>query len=196
MEFRDVVARRRMVRRYRDEPVPAAALERILDTARHAPSAGFSQGQSFVAVTDAATRVRIAELCGEAEYRQRGFCPWLTSAPVHVIPCVREAAYRERYAEPDKAAPERPTNWHVPFWWMDGGAALMLLLLAVVDEGLAAGFLDLADPDGVRRLLRIPSEVAPLGLVTIGYAAEGTRRTSSLSRGQVPRQEVVHYDRW
>ena len=52
MEFYEAVRRRRMVRNYRDEPVDAAAVERIVDAGRRAPSAGFSQGVSFVVVTD------------------------------------------------------------------------------------------------------------------------------------------------
>ena len=62
MEFREVVARRRMVRCYTGDPVDRAALERIVNAGRRAPSAGFSQGQAFVVVTDRADRAAIAEL--------------------------------------------------------------------------------------------------------------------------------------
>lgn len=48
MEFAEVVARRRMVRRYLDEPVDAAFLRRALTHATRAPSAGFTQGWSFL----------------------------------------------------------------------------------------------------------------------------------------------------
>lgn len=196
MEFATVVARRRMVRRYDGRPVDPAVLERILDSARRGPSAGFSQGQYFVAVTEEATRRVIAELCREPEFVSRGFPPWLSLAPVHVIPCVREADYHDRYADADKGAPQRPAGWEVPYWWVDAGAALMLLLLAAVDEGLGAGFLDLADPSGVRDLLGIPADVAPLGLVTLGHPAPEGRTTASITRGRRPARQVVRYERW
>ncbi|HMC80871.1 MAG TPA: nitroreductase family protein, partial [Acidimicrobiia bacterium] len=48
MEFGEVVLRRRMVRNFEDRPVPAEALQRILDHARRAPSAGHTQGASFL----------------------------------------------------------------------------------------------------------------------------------------------------
>ena len=48
MEFRDLVLKRRMVRHFSDEPVAPELVQQILDLARHAPSAGFTQGQSFV----------------------------------------------------------------------------------------------------------------------------------------------------
>ena len=44
MEFRDVVRRRRMVRRFDHRPVPRETVDGIIDIGRRAPSAGFSQG--------------------------------------------------------------------------------------------------------------------------------------------------------
>ena len=78
MEFGEVVRRRRMVRNYTDEPVSAQALERILSAGRRAPSAGFSQGQSFVVVTDQERRAEIARLAHEDEYVAEGFDPWIS----------------------------------------------------------------------------------------------------------------------
>ncbi len=71
----------------------------------------------------------------------------------------------------------------------------MLLLLAAVDEGLAAGFLALKSYDGLRALLRIPADVQPIGIVTIGKPAPD-RRSGSLDRGRRPAAEVIHHDRW
>ena len=195
MEFSEVVTRRRMVRRYRTAAVDPAAVGRILDAARAGPSAGFSQGQSFVVVTDADDRAAVARLCDEPAWVARGFEPWLSRAPVHVVPCVREADNRDRYARPDKARSTGPAGWAVPWWWVDGGAALMLLLLATVDEGLAAGLLDVGNPAPLRRLLAIPTDVAPLGVVTIGHAATDVAGPSR-PVARRPREEVVHLGRW
>lgn len=196
MELREVVARRRMVRRYHPDPVEPAVVDRIVDTARRGPSAGFAQGTSFVVVTDAASRRRIAELCDEPGHVARGRRPWVSVAPVHIVPCVRPSTYRERYAEPDKAGGRGPDDWAVPFWWVDGGAALMLLLLAAVDEGLGAGLLDIADRDGVRGLLGIPADVEPVGLVTIGHPADDQPPSSGTRRPRRPLASHLHRDRW
>lgn len=194
MELAEVVRRRRMVRRYTDEPVDPAAVERIIDHARRAPSAGFSQGQCFVVVTDPAIRERLAEVADEPGHVARGFQPWISSAPVHVVPCVRRAVYRERYGEPDKASSTPPDEWEVPYWWVDGGAALLLVLLSAVDEGLAAGFLAV-DVAPLRAVLGIPDDVVPLGLVTIGHPAPD-RRSSSVRRGRRPAHETVRWQHW
>lgn len=195
MEFADILRRRRMVRNYRDERVDPAAVDRIVDAARRAPSAGFSQGQAFIVVTDPERRRRIAELASEPEYVAQGFDPWISRAPVHVVVCVSETIYRARYDEPDKNPDGKPHHWPVPYWWVDAGAAMMLVLLAAVDEGLAAGFLGSHAMPRLEALLELPDDMRAIGVVTIGHPAPD-RRSGSLARGRIPRHRVVHYERW
>jgi len=197
MEFGEVVDRRRMVRNYTGDPVEADVLDRVLDRASRAPSAGFSQGVSFLAVTDAGTRREIARLSHEDEYVEDGFDPWISKAPVHVVICVRKASYLERYREADKGGEDgrsaQEDGWPVPYWWVDGGASMMLLLLAAVDEGLAAGFLGSHSMNDIEALLGIPDDVAPIGIVTIGHPAPD-RRSGSLARGR--RSDTVRREHW
>lgn len=187
-----------MVRNYDPAPIDLEVIHRIVDTARKAPSAGFSQGQSFVVVTDASMRLSIAEAANEQQYVASGLDPWISRAPVHVVCCTSEAIYRRRYLEPDKLrADGSPIEWPIPYWYFDAGCSAMLLLLAAVNEGLAAGFLGLRSQgfDLVRDLLNIPDDVTPVGLVTIGRPAPD-RRSSSLKRGWKPAQEVIHFESW
>ena len=196
MEFGDVVRHRRMVRNYTDEPVDPARVDRIVTFGSRVPSAGFTQGQSFVVVTDTTTRREIAELAGEKGYVEHGFDPWISKAPVHVVVCVSESSYHRRYQEPDKVDEHgREIEWPVPYWWIDAGASMMMLLLAAVDEGLAAGFLGVHSIPGLRALLDIPEDVTPIGVVTLGHAAPD-RRSGSLRRGRRPVDEVIHRERW
>ena len=196
MEFGEVIRRRRMVRNYQPRPVSPEAVERIVAAGLSAPSAGYSQGQSLIVATDAPTRTQIARLADEPIYLERGFEPWLSGAPVHIVVCVSAGAYHRRYREPDKL-PADPSeeSWPVPYWWVDAGASLMAILLAAVDEGLAAGFLGAHAVPGLSGLLDIPDDIAPLGVVTIGYPAPD-RRSGSLARGKRPRSETVHLHHW
>jgi nitroreductase len=195
MEFKEVLARRRMVRNFTDEPVDREAIERIVWAAKRAPSAGFTQGQYVVVVTDPEIRRQIAVLANEEEYVKDGFDPWISSAPVHIVVCISEADYHRRYQEPDKLVDGKEMAWPVPYWWIDGGAAMMLVLLAAVDEGLAAGFFGFHRMSGLNELLQIPPEVSPLGVVTVGHAAPD-RRSSSLKNRRKPLQQVAHWQRW
>lgn len=196
MEFSAVVLRRRMVRNFTNEPVAPEVLDRLLALARHAPSAGFTQGQAFVVVTDLARRQAIAALCGEQYYVDSGFGPWISRAPVLFIPCTSEAAYHRRYQEPDKRPDGAPEiEWPVPYWYMDAGCAVMALLLAVVDAGLAAGFAGAHDLQALRALLGIPAEVTPVGVIPIGHPAPD-RRSPSLQRGRTPDAAYIHREQW
>lgn len=192
MELGDVVRRRIMVRNYTDESVGAAALDRILNAAVHAPSAGFSQGQRFVVITDPTTRAAIADCGGEQAYLDEGFDPWLSVAPVHVVLCVDRQAYVDRYAESDKTGVD---DWTVPYWWVDAGASLMAILYAAVDEGLAAGFLGVHAFDNLGPTLDIPSDILIVGVVTLGHGAPD-RGSASVTRGRIELPKIVHRDRW
>lgn len=187
----ELVARRRMVRRYHPDPVAPEVVRRILHVAARAPSAGFSQPFRWVVVTGARTRTAIAEVCGEPAAVARGLEPWLSVAPVHVLPCVERGAYVRRYAEADKTASVGPDGWEVPFEWVDGGAALMSLLLAVVEEGLAAGFLAVQET-AVRGVVTFPDEWRPIGLVTIGHGRDDGR-PGSQRRARQPLEEQVRW---
>ena len=195
MEFKEVLSRRRMVRNFTDEQVDRESIERIVRAAKRAPSAGFTQGQYLVVVTDPAIRRQIAVLANEDEYVKDGFDPWISSAPVHIVVCISEADYHRRYQEPDKLVDGKEMGWPVPYWWIDGGAALMLILLAAVDEGLAAGFFGFHRMSGLNELLQIPAQVSPLGVVTVGHPAPD-RRSSSLKNRRKPLAQVVHWERW
>jgi nitroreductase len=196
MDFTEAVRKRRMVRHFSDEAVDPAAIDRILDLAQHAPSAGFTQGQSFLVVTDPAAKQAIAELCGETSYVAGGFHPFISGAPVLLVPCVSEAAYHRRYQEADKTGEDGvEIAWPVPYWHMDIGCSAMIVLLAAVDEGLAAGFAGLHDLAAFRALFGIPEEVTPVGVIPIGHRAPDVP-SPSLKRGRKTNAEFVHREKW
>src|SRR5437588_8367044 len=164
MEFRDVLARRRMHRSFLPDPIDREVLERIALTVRRAPSGGFSQGQSIVVVTDEGLRAEIARGFDEASYVAGGSPPFISTAPAHFVVCANEQLYHDRYREPDKlqAAGGVEIHWPVPYWFVDAGAAMMLILLAALDERLAAAFVGHPDQEAfLRGLLGLPGEAVP-----------------------------------
>lgn len=196
MDFATVLARRRMTRNYTSEPVDADVLDTVASAALRAPSAGNSQGIGVVVVTDPATRQRIATLADEPEYTDKGFDPWISRAPAHIVISVSERIYRDRYSEADKLGTSgEQITWPVPYWWVDAGAALMSVLLAAVDQGLAAGFLGVHSIPELSQLLEIPAHYSPIGVVTVGHPAPD-RRSASLDRPRRPIESVIHHDRW
>jgi len=198
MEFSEVVRRRRIVRHFEPGPIDRSVLERIAVVAQRAPSAGFSQGQRVVIVTDPDRRRRLAELAGEAFYTGQGFDPWISEAPALFVPAVSAKVYVDRYNEPDKRDPSAPpgneAEWDVPYWWMDIGCTVMLILLAAVDEGLAAGFAG-GDFEAIRDELGMPADYTPVGVIPVGRPLPD-KKSPSLRRGWRGLDEFARWEAW
>ncbi len=155
MEFRDTVMKRRAVRRFEEGGVDPTVIEGIARLAQRTPSAGFSQGQRLVVVTDPEARRRVARICGEEAYADLGMGPWISECAAQFVPCVSEEIYHRRYQEPDKVDDEgREIEWPVPYWFVDIGATTMVIMLAAVDAGLGLG---------VRRGVRCPRPAGRAG---------------------------------
>ena len=197
MEYYEVLSRRRMHRAFLPDPVPEESIQRIAHSIRRAPSGGYSQGQSVVVVTDEAMRRTIAE-----RFDEEGDAPFVSIAPVHLVPCVCERFYHERYTQPDKLAVTggEETIWPVPYWFVDAGAALMLILMTAIAEGLAATFFGDPNQEAIlRELLDLPADVVPLGIAVIGYPAEDTdaeRATRVFKERRRPDAQMIHRERW
>ena len=198
MDFADVVMKRRAVRRFEDGGVERAVIERIARLAQRAPSAGFSQGQRLVVVTEPERRREIGRLCGEDEYLDLGMGPWISECAAQFIPCVSEEAYHRRYREPDKLQDDATEiDWPIPYWWVDVGATMQNVMLAAVNEGLGCGFAGTDAPrwQDLRAYLAVPDEYAPIGVMPVGRPLPDVR-SPSLKRGWVPFEEFARWEGW
>ena len=201
MEFQEVVRRRRMVRSYADRPVDPAVVDRCLDNATRAPSAGFSQGWAFVVLDTPADVERYwrATTDADALAAPDRWLAGMTTAPVVVVPCSSRAAYLDRYASPDKGWSDRDEGrWSMPFWHLDTAMASLLVLQTATDAGLGACFFGIP-PDRVTALraeLAIPPTHDPIGAITLGHPAEGGAAGSPSRRRRTPLAEVVHRGGW
>jgi nitroreductase len=191
MEFQEVVRQRRMVRTFTSEPVPKESLDRILGNAVRGPSAGFSQGQSFLVLTDEADRAKFWDLAGQAVAESA------RSAPLVIVPMSCKRVYLDRYAQQDKGWTDRDeARWPVPFWHVDTGMATLLILQTVVDEGLGAVYFGIV-PEQVaafRAAFGVPDDQEPIGAVAVGYDAEESKRDLRSRRRSL--DDVMHYGRW
>ncbi len=194
-----MVRRRRMVRDYDPgRPVPPEVLERLLDHAIRAPSAGFSQGWAFLVLVEPADRQRywaVTALDGPPD----AWLERMARAPLLVVVLSSKEAYLDRYAEPDKGWTDRDeTRWSVPYWDVDAGMAALLMLLTAVDEGLGACFFGVPAErvDAFRSAFGVPATYRPVGCVSVGYPGDDDRRSPSLRRGRRPVEEVVHRGSW
>ncbi len=197
MEFQEVVRRRRMVRNFDDRPLEPSVVDRILANGTRAPSAGFTQGWAFLVLEGAEQTGRFwAASTPPDGNRARTRWPGVLRAPLLIVVLSEEAAYRRRYAEPDKATSGAAEGaWPVPYWHVDAGFAVLLMLLTAVDAGLGALFFGVADHDGLRRAFGVPQEWTPVGALAVGHPRPD-EPSSSLPRGRRPLEEIVHRGRW
>lgn len=197
MEFQDVVRKRHMVRAF--EPgrdVPDEVVARILDNATRAPSAGHTQGWSFLVLRGAHETGRFWNALFPAERRGRFAYPGLFDAPLIIVPLASQGAYVERYAEPDKGWTDRDASrWPVPFWYIDTGFAALLMLLTAVDADLGALFFGIFDIEAFRVAFGVPDAWTPIGAIAIGYPAPH-RSSPSLARGRKPPEACIHRGAW
>ncbi len=200
MDFQDVVRRRKMVRSYTTEPVDPAVLERALENATRAPSAGFTQGWGFLVLDSASDVLRYWAATTDSLEAPDEWLRGMMRAPVLVVPCSSKTAYLGRYAEPDKGWTDQDeTRWPMPYWHMDAAMASLLILQTAVDAGLGGCFFGIP-PRSIARLrdeFEIPEAFDPIGAITVGHPAPRTgARGSATRRRRLETEEIVHRGTW
>lgn len=201
MEFQDVLKHRRMVRHFTTEPVQPETAERIVNAARRAPSAGYSQGYALLVLDSDEDRQRLwathSPTTGTA-----GWSPdvraGIMNAPLLIGVLACKGAYLDRYAQADKGWTDRDeARWPVPYWYVDAGCVALLLLLAAVDEGLGALLFGIvpADIPAFRDAFGVPESQDVVGFVAIGHEDPAAPRRDLRSRRR-PSSEIVHRGRW
>lgn len=154
MEFMDVVTKRRSIRRYKPEPVSDDVLNKILEAARIAPSAGHRQPWHFIVVKDAPTK------------KQLGVSQWAAEAPLVLVGCV-DTAIRSP-----------------PLCYVDLAIAFEHIVLAAANFGLGTCWIGrLGRDETIKAVLSIPDHVKVVAVTPLGYPDETpdpkTRKTLS-----------------
>jgi nitroreductase len=207
-EFAEVVRSRRMTRAFDSRPIERGMLERLVDLAARAPSAGKTQGWHLV-VLEGAETARFWDATLPAVNRESFRWKRLLNAPVIALPLADAKAYVDRYSEPDKAQTGLGAGtaaWPVPYWTIDASMAVMTLLLAAEDVGLGALFFGVFRGErDLRHRLGIPSGLELLGAIALGYPADPTGELGpasasgpgrSASRERRGARQIMHRGRW
>lgn len=165
---------RHSIRRYKDEPVDADSVRKILEAALLAPSSKSARPWEFVVVEDKAVLTQLADC------KQMGSKP-LAGAAFAVVVTV-DASRNDVYIE-------------------DASVAALLMHLQAADLGIGSCWIQIRNrfaPDGessevvVREILGIPNDMAVECIVTFGYPDEQRRPVDP----EKLLWEKIHIGRW
>jgi nitroreductase len=162
----DFIFKRRSIRKYTDEPVSDADIQKLLEAAMAAPTARNIQPWHFVVVKDRAILKALADAHPYGEMMAHAGCG--------IAVC----------GDPKESD---------AYWVQDCSAATENILIAVSALGLGAVWLGVtprADRmEAVSKVLNIPKEYPVLSLISIGHPAETKKQRTQYIESKVHREK-------
>ena len=116
----EVIKKRRSIRSFKSKPIPKEFLNRILEAAQWAPSAGNCQARDFIIVNDLEVKRRLRDAALDQSF--------IEEAPVNIIVCANEERSSRRYGDRGRKL----------YCLLDAASAVQNILLAVHALGLGA----------------------------------------------------------
>ncbi|UPJ67106.1 5,6-dimethylbenzimidazole synthase [Bradyrhizobium sp. 191] len=173
--LRELFVWRRDVRRFRSDPLPAGAIDRLIETACLSPSVGLSQPWRFVTVDDDARRRAVIDdfrscnadalnaYVGERAARYATLkLSGLEQAPGHL------AVFADKASDIGhglgRATMPETTEYSVV-------AAITAMWLAARAEGIGLGWVSILSPDRIHAILDVPVSWKFIAYLCIGYPA-------------------------
>jgi FMN reductase (NADPH) len=170
------------VRRYEPNPVPVEMVETVVAAAQRSSTSSNLQMMSVVAVTDAARRAGLAELCGRQEH--------IAQAPVFLAWCA-DLNRLDRVCE--LRGYKQVAEFVENFMLATVDAAIAAQTAALAAESLGLGICYIGSirnhPQDVIELLALPRLVFPVTGMTLGWPAVSPR-----FRPRLPTSAVLHWD--
>ena len=197
----DAIKNRRSIRKYLQRPVPQEVLWEILEAATSAPSAHNAQPWRFIVLIDKPAKRNLAEAMATAWQQDlkkdgtpkptctasaQASIEQFTSAPVLVVACL---TLKDMTPYPDVERQQCEHDLAV----QSLSAAIQNILLTAYAKQLGACWYcaPIFCQKTVRQTLKLPEDVEPQALITLGYPAE-----KPLAPLRKPLQNIVYLNEW
>jgi nitroreductase len=171
MDVYEAIKGRRSVRAFKSDDVSPEIVEKLIDAARQAPSAGNIQPWEFIIVRESETKRSLVEAASGQSF--------IEEAPVVIVVCANENRSSQGYG----------TRGKTLYCLQDTAAAIQSFLLFAHSIGLGTCWVGAFREEKARKVLKIPSGIRPVAIIPVGYSAEAplprSRRTINL---------IVHYE--
>lgn len=198
MDVFEAIERRQSIRRYKKNPVPEQDLERIMDSARRAPSGSNLQPWRFIIVREEVTRQALRQI---AKYNQ-----WVEEAPVVIAALGKLDFYKEvperlqewvekeglderlarRYAQNAERVFSRfsPEALH-SYIRYNVAIPLAYITLTAVALGLGTCWINDFSEEEAKKILGVPEGYIIVAMMTLGYPEGTTPRRSRLAIDEI-----------
>ena len=159
MDYFEIVNERHSTRAFTDRPIEAEKVQKILETANRAPSAGDLQGYEIYRITKPEHRSALVQAALGQDF--------IAEAPVVLIFC---------------ANPARSAVWYKQrgvrlYSVQDATIACTFAMLAATALELSTVWVGAFDEEAVRQAVGIPQGLTPVAILPIGYAGKKSRIT-------------------
>jgi nitroreductase len=171
MELSEAIKGRRSVRAFKQQDVPQETVEKLIDAARHAPSAGNIQPWEFVIVRKLEVKKKLARAALNQAF--------VEEAPVVIVVCANEMRSSMGYGYRGKTL----------YCIQDTAAATQNILLTAYSLGLGACWIGAFNEDEAKRTLNAPGGIRPVAIIPVGYPDETPPQRSRRSLSQ-----IVHHE--
>lgn len=179
-----ILGSHRSIRKYKNQPIADDLLDKILTSARQAPTSANLQAYSIIVIKDNEKKKKLAHLCGDQS--------WVESCPVFLAVCPdlhrldkvcgqRDYQFNDRYIE--------------IFMVAVVDAALVAQNIVVGAEASGLGICMIGgirnNPDQVCELLKLPERVFPLMGICLGWPDH-----DPILKPRLPSEAVIHYEEY
>ena len=173
MDVLEAIKGRRSIRAFKSQAVSTEMVERLIDAARWAPSAGNIQPWEFIIVRNPEIKRNLAKAALNQSF--------IEEAPVVIVVCADEIRSSQGYGFRGKTL----------YCIQDTAAATQNIHLAAYSLGLGTCWVGAFNEEEARKILEIPQGVRPVAIIPVGYPAE-----KPPARNRRPLNQIIHYEKF
>ncbi len=170
--FYELYDRRRSIREFKDKPIDADKISRLLEVLNRAQSAANRQPWYFIVSDNKSGRAELNSVFTKECFKE---------APVVIVAC----------ADPGQAWVRKSDNRN--YAWVDVSIAVTEMIGAATAEGIGTCWIAAIDPVSVKEILGIPAHIEVVGIIALGYPVKELKREEKARKGM---EEIIYNGRW
>jgi len=171
MDVLEAIRGRRSIRAFKSDDVSPEIVEKLLDAASWAPSAGNIQPWEFIVVRKPEIKRALVEAALDQTF--------IEEAPVVIAVCANKNRSSQGYGIRGKTL----------YCLQDTAASIQNIVLTAYSLGLGTCWVGAFREEEAREILKIPEGIRPVAIIPVGYPAE-----TPSPRNRRPISQTVHYE--